>query len=228
MIARVLPAGDSAWLVELPERIDPVVNARAIEIARAVEQSALPVTDVVVGYRSVMVYVDPLAPGAAGTAALLETIAAAPSVETATEGTIVDVPVCYDEPCGPDLADVASFGGCSIDDVIAWHLAREYRVFVVGFVPGFAYMASVDPRIAAPRRSSPRVKVPAGSVAVAAGQTGIYPAATPGGWNIIGRCPIRPYDPDRNAPFLFHAGDRVRFHRISSADYRASTEWGDT
>jgi len=227
MTARVLPAGDSAWLVELPERIDPAVNARAIEIARAVERSALPITDVVVGYRSVMVYVDPLRKGADAAAATLEAIAASPPHDAGTAGARVEVPVCYDDPYGPDLGDVAAFGGCSIDDVIAFHLAREYRVFVVGFVPGFAYMASVDPRIAAPRRSSPRLKVPRGSVAVAAGQTGIYPAATPGGWNVIGRCPVRPYDPDRASPFLCRAGDRVRFHRVSPDEYRARTEWGD-
>ena len=227
MIARVLPAGDSAWLVELPERIDPDVNARAIEIARAVEQSALPFIDVVVGYRSVMVYVDPLAEGAAGVPAALEAIAAAPPMAAGASGAQLDVPVCYDDPFGPDLADVAAFAHGSIDDVIASHLASEYRVFVVGFVPGFAYMAAVDPRIAAPRRSSPRVRVPAGSVAIAAGQTGIYPAPTPGGWNIIGRCPVRPYDPQRAAPFLLHPGDRVRFRRISVEEYRAATEWGD-
>ena len=94
-------------------------------------------------------------------------------------------------------------------------------------MPGFAYMASVDPRIAAPRRSSPPLRVPAGSVAVAAGQTGIYPAETPGGWSLIGRSPIRPYNPDRQEPFLFHPGDRVSFRRITEAAYRATTEWGD-
>jgi inhibitor of KinA len=107
------------------------------------------------------------------------------------------------------------------------HLAREYRVFVVGFVPGFAYMASVDPRIAAPRRTSPRLRVPAGSVAVAAGQTGVYPAETPGGWSLIGRCPVKPYDADRAEPFMFHPGDRVRFTRISESAYRATSQWGD-
>jgi inhibitor of KinA len=85
----------------------------------------------------------------------------------------------------------------------------------------------VDPRIAAPRRSSPRVKVPRGSVAIGAGQTGIYPAETPGGWNLIGRTPVRPYAPDRSQPFLFRLGDRVRFKRISGSEYRAATEWGD-
>jgi KipI family sensor histidine kinase inhibitor len=224
---RVLPAGDSAWLIELPERIDPAVNARAIEIASLLEDAPLPIEDIVVGYRSVMVYVDPLAPAAAGAEAVLQRIAASAGSGAAVVGPERHVPVCYDGDCAPDLADVAAFAGCSADDVMARHLARDYRVYVVGFVPGFAYMATVDPSIAAPRRASPRPKVPPGSVGIAAGQTGIYPAATPGGWHLVGRCPIRPFDSSRRDPFLFHPGDRVRFHRISAAEYRAVTQWGD-
>lgn len=224
---RVLAAGDSGWLIELPERIDAEVNTRAIRIARAVERSGLPITDVVVGYRSVMVYVDPLAETAATVERRLEDIAADPPGADAAAARTVDVPVCYDGAFGPDLQDIAAFAQCSVEEVIRRHLALEYRVFVVGFVPGFAYMASVDPTIAAPRRASPRLKVPPGSVAIAAGQTGIYPAETPGGWSLIGRCPVRPYDPDRPEPFLFHPGDSVRFRRISESAYRSSTEWGD-
>lgn len=227
MSVRVLPAGDSAWLIELPERIDAAVNARAIGIARFVEAAGLPVTDVVVGYRSVMVYIDPLAAGAGEVEARLREIATAERAGAIAPGPLVDAPVCYDGPYGPDLGDIAAFAKCSIDEVIALHLGLEYRVFVVGFVPGFAYMAPVDPRIAAPRRTSPRLKVPAGSVAVAAGQTGVYPAETPGGWNLIGRCPIKPYDAARAEPFMFHPGDRVRFHRISETAYRDTTQWGD-
>lgn len=224
---RVRAAGDSGWLIELPDRIDAEVNTRAIRIARAVEQSGLPVTDVVVGYRTVMVYVDPLAEAAGRVERRLHEIAADPPDADTSPGAFLEIPVCYDDPFGPDLEDVATFAGCSIDEVIQRHLAPQYRVFVVGFVPGFAYMASVDPRIAAPRRASPRLKVPPGSVAIAAGQTGIYPADTPGGWSLIGRCPIRPYDPDRAEPFLFRPGDTVRFTRISEADYRAASQWGD-
>ena len=227
MDTRILPAGDSAWSIELPERLDETINRRAIQIAKAVESADLPVTDVVVGYRSVMVYIDPLDARARNMdRQLREILAETPETEPVT-GALVDVPVCYDDPFGPDLADVAAFGKCDVEEVIARHLAVVYRVFVVGFVPGFAYMAPVDPRIAAPRRSSPRLKVPAGSVAVAAGQTGIYPAETPGGWSLIGRCPVRPYDADRVEPFLFHPGDRVRFHRISADEYRSRTQWGD-
>jgi inhibitor of KinA len=227
MNARVLAAGDSGWLIELPERIDADVNARAIQIARAVQSAKLPVNDIVVGYRSVMVYIDPLSDQADTVERALRDIAASAPLQAAVSGPLVKVPVCYDGPYGPDLAGVAAFARCSVDEVIERHLSVEYRVYVVGFVPGFAYMASVDPRIAAPRRSSPRLRVPAGSVAVAAGQTGIYPADTPGGWSLIGRSPVRPYNPDRPEPFLFHPGDRVSFRRITEADYRASTEWGD-
>jgi KipI family sensor histidine kinase inhibitor len=222
---RILRAGDSAWLIELPERIDAAVNAQAIRIAHAVESAGLPVTDVVVGYRSVMVYVDPFV--AAPVETRLHEIAAAASPEEGDTGALVTVPACYDGSYGPDLGDVAAFGRCSIDEVIDLHLRLEYRVFVVGFVPGFAYMAPVDPRIAAPRRASPRLKVPAGSVAVAAGQTGVYPAETPGGWHLIGRCPVKPYDAERAEPFLFHPGDRVRFQRISASDYKQASQWGD-
>jgi KipI family sensor histidine kinase inhibitor len=230
---RILPAGDSGWLIELPERIDADINRRAIQIARAIEDSragagdGLPVTDVVVGYRSVMVYVDPLADSPESVERRLHEIAASASEGASDAGGLVEVPVCYEGAYAPDLADVAAFAGCTTDDVVVRHLGRDYRVFVVGFVPGFAYMASVDPSIAAPRRSSPRLAVPAGSVAIASGQTGIYPAPTPGGWNLIGRCPIKPYDPDRDPPFLFHPGDTVRFVRISESAYRTSTQWDD-
>lgn len=228
MDARVVPAGDAAWLVELPERIDPVVNARAIDIAARVKRARMPfVLDVVIGYRSVMVYVDPMAEDAATIEPRLRAIAGEPAAETLEQGSAVEVPVCYDGPFAPDLPDVAAFARCGVAEVIERHLAVEYRVFVIGFVPGFAYMAAVDPRIAAPRRASPRVNVPRGSVGIAAGQTGIYPAETPGGWNLIGRTPIRPYAADRFEPFLFRPGDRVRFKRITESEYRAMTEWGD-
>ena len=177
MDVRIQPAGDSGWLIELPERIDAGVNERAIDIAHAIERAALPVTDIVVGYRTVMVFVDPLDPQVSGIDARLRAIAAAPPSGTPAAGAIVDVPVCYDGAYGPDLGDVAAFGRCSPDDVIALHLARQYRVFMVGFVPGFAYLAPVDPRIAAPRRSSPRLKVPPGSVAEAWSVT-LAPALT--------------------------------------------------
>jgi inhibitor of KinA len=226
---RIVPAGDSAWLIELADRLDPEVNARALDIAARVQAARLQaVTDIVVGYRSVMVHVRPLLEARAPVLPALHHIMveqrpadAAPAARTVT------IPVCYGGDLGPDLPDVAAFARLSVDEAVQRHHAREYRVYMVGFVPGFAYMATVDPAIAAPRRSTPRLRVPRGSVAVASGQTGIYPDETPGGWNIIGRCPIKPYDPARDEPFLLRAGDHVKFDRIDIGTYREMSEWGD-
>jgi inhibitor of KinA len=129
------------------------------------------------------------------------------------------VPVCYGGEFGPDLAAVAAFGGVAAADVIRLHAARTYRVYMLGFVPGFAYMGTVDERIAAPRRAEPRPRVPAGSVGIAGSQTGIYPSSTPGGWQLVGRTPIAPFDLSRARPFLFDAGVSVRFHPIEPAEY---------
>jgi inhibitor of KinA len=229
MDARILPAGDSAWLIELPDRLDPDVNARAVDIAARIQARRLPaISDVVVGYRTVMVYVRPLVESDAPVVPMLEHILTERrETRASTVGTVVAIPVCYGGVLGPDLSDVAAFARIAADDVVRRHCAREYRVYMVGFVPGFAYMAEVDPAIAAPRRGTPRLRVPRGSVAIASQQTGIYPDETPGGWNIIGRCPLRPYDPSRTEPFLLRAGDRVRFDPIDLDAYCAMTQWED-
>ena len=170
--------------------------------------------DVVVGYCSVTVYFDPLRMDAAWLEAEVRALAerTAGAGEPA-EGRLIEVPVCYGGEYGPDLADVAAFAGCSVDEVDRAALRRRrIASIMVGFVPGFAYMASVDPRIAAPRRTTPRTAVPAGSVAVAAGQTGVYPSETPGGWHLIGRTPVKPYDAVARGAVPLQPGDRVRFH----------------
>jgi inhibitor of KinA len=220
---RIVAAGEAALVVELPERIDPELNAWCVALSRSlVSRLGTIVRDVVVGYCSVTVYFDPLRVDAAWLEGEVGASAEILDAETAAEGAVIDVPVCYGGDMGPDLADVAAFATCSEAEAIDLHAGREYRVYMVGFVPGFAYMAEVEPRIAAPRRASPRTAVPAGSVAIAGGQTGIYPAVTPGGWNIIGRTPLRPYDPDRPEPFLFRSGDRVRFRPVSDQELRQS------
>jgi inhibitor of KinA len=133
--------------------------------------------------------------------------------------TPVRIPVCYDAELGPDLAAVASFAGVSEADVVRVHTGATYRVFMLGFVPGFAYLGTVDERIAMPRRAAPRVRVPAGSVGIAGAQTGVYPAETPGGWQLIGRTPLKPFDPLREDPFLMKSGDAVQFFAIDRAEY---------
>jgi inhibitor of KinA len=217
---RILPAGDAALVVDLPARVDPDLNNWCVTLARELKATlGTAVRDLVVGYSTLTVYYDPLEVDAAWLESEIQTVAEELEVSGAHEGAVVDVPVCYGGEFGPDLSEVARFAGCSEQEVIDLHTGRDYRVYLVGFVPGFAYMAEVDPRIAMPRRASPRTEVPAGSVAIAAAQTGVYPSVTPGGWNILGRTPLRPYNPDRAEPFLFRPGDRVRFHAIGLSEF---------
>jgi inhibitor of KinA len=217
---RIVPAGDAALLVELPPRIDPATNARVVALGRAVrERFGHAVRDVVVGYCSVTLYFDPLQTDAGWLESEVRALAESVPDSAAKDGRLIDVPVCYGAEYGPDLADVAGFAHGSEDDVIALHTGVTYRVYLIGFVPGLPYLASVDPRLALPRRTSPRTLVPAGSVAVAAGQTTIYPSDTPGGWHLIGRTRVKPYDPSRAEPFLFKPGDRVRFRAIDRAEF---------
>jgi len=200
-----------------PLRPDVIVNAAAFTGVR----------DVVPTYRSVTVFFDPLRTDYRGLLEWLEREIDRLTGRPIAEPPSISVPVCYGGELGPDLAAVAAFANRSPQDVIAIHASATYRVFMLGFMPGFAYMGVVDPRIAMPRRSAPRVRVPCGAVGIAGEQTGIYPAETPGGWQLIGRTPLPPFDPDRPEPFLFHPGDRVRFRRIAETEYARATEWGD-
>lgn len=217
---RIVPAGDSAVVVEFEARIDPVVNARAIALADAVQSANLAgVRDVVPTYRSVAIYFDPLRTDYDALLKRLQVDARQTPDSAADVREPIRIPVCYGGDFGPDLDDVATFAGGTVDDVIRLHAGATYRVFMVGFVAGFAYMGTVAERIAMPRHGAPRVRVPIGSVGIAGVQTGVYPAETPGGWRLIGRTPLKPFDADRNEPFLMRAGDSVQFFPISRTEY---------
>ena len=203
-------AGDAAVLLELEAVIDPHVNARAVAIAAVVRALHIEsVRDVVSTFRSVAVHFDPVLADVDVIRTALRDAARAQMPDPT--GTLVEVPVAYGGENGPDLAEVAAFADAPEQVVIDRHAAREYRVFMLGFMPGFAYMGVVDDSIAAPRRSTPRMKVPAGSVGIAGKQTGIYPRVSPGGWQLIGRTALRTFDAYRESPSLFAPGDRVRF-----------------
>jgi len=211
---RVVAAGDSVVIAEFEERIDPEINARAVALAQLIRASRLQgLRDVVPSYRSVAVYFDPLRTDYARLLSLLEDAAARAISPDVPERKPIQVPVRYGGKEGPDLSFIASRTGLSEDEVVDIHCATTYRVYMLGFLPGFAYMGTVDSRIAVPRRAVPRVRVPACSVGLAGQQTGIYPVDSPGGWLVIGRSLLKPYDPTRRDPFLFQAGDPVCFHR---------------
>jgi len=223
---RIVAAGDAAVIVELENRIDPVVNETAIALAKAIQTAAVPgVRDVVPTYRSVAIHFDPLRTDYDALVARVNTWMEDGS--HSLEGTRrpngdpspVRVPVCYAGEFGPDLSDVAAFAAVSEAEAVRLHTSRIYRVFMLGFMPGFPYMGIVDQRIAAPRLSTPRVRVPVGSVGIAGMQTGIYSVSTPGGWRIIGRTPLKPFDVSRGEPVLFKPGDAVQFYAIDPGEY---------
>ena len=217
---RIVAAGDSALIVEFEERIDPAVNARVIALAQALQSAAVPgVRDVVPTFRSVAVYFDPLRTNYDALVGRIEREARRDVGSSGAARPPIAIPVCYGGELGPDLPNVAAFARMPEPDVIALHAANIYRVFMLGFVAGFAYMGIVDARIAVPRHSTPRVRVPLGSVGIAGVQTGIYPAETPGGWQLIGRTPVKPFDATRPEPFLMKAGDNVRFTAIDRTEY---------
>ena len=208
---RISPLGDSALTVTLGEGISEKLSDEVVAEAQVIgESEILGVVDVVPAYASVTVHYDPLRVGYADLRSRLLALASSglPTAVGNPASRSHAVQVRYD---GEDLADVAARVGMTIDDVIAIHSATEYRVFVIGFVPGFAYLGVLDPRLVIPRREAPRKRVPAGSVAIAEAQTGIYPSATPGGWHLIGTTDVRMFDPSRSEPALFAVGDRVRF-----------------
>ena len=221
---RLLPLGEQGLVVELGDTIDPEVNAWVHRLAAVVRTEALAgVTELVPTYRSLLIIFDPLC---ITRIELTERITrlAAPVESAALPGAasrVVRVPVCYGGEFGPDLEFVARHAGLSIDEVIALHAAREYPVYLLGFTPGFPYLGGLDPLLATPRLDSPRARIPAGSVAIGGVQTGIYPVESPGGWRLVGRTPLRLFDPRRPAPFLLAPGDGLRFVPIADAAFDA-------
>jgi KipI family sensor histidine kinase inhibitor len=216
----IVLVGDSSVLVEFEARIDPAVNERVLRFAERVRTAALAgVRDVVPTFRSVAVYFDPLRTHYEALVRRLDEEAAEDDGPGRAEEEPLAVPVCYGGEFGPDLDRIATHAGLAPEDVIARHAAVTYRVFMLGFLPGFAYMGLLDARIATPRHGTPRLRVARGSVGIAGRQTGIYPADTPGGWQILGRTPLRAFDLARPSPFSFKAGDHVRFVPVSAVAY---------
>lgn len=212
-----VPLGDSALQIVFGDRIDPAANRRVLALADALAD--LPgVADRVPAYASLTLHYDPLRWSAER---LIEAVRPHLAATEAAErpGSLLRVPVCYGGEFGPDLAALARHCGMSESAAIALHSGTEYRVHFLGFAPGFPYLGGLDPALAMPRHAVPRAVVPAGAVGVAGAQTGIYPQAGPGGWQILGRTPLRLFDPRREPPCLLAPGDRLRFAPIGPEEF---------
>jgi KipI family sensor histidine kinase inhibitor len=219
---RLLFLGDAALTVEFGNEIDPSVNDMVIAFADLLRAEAWEgITDIVPTYRSVTIHLDPHSLDVNRLSDMLLQLRRSTSQHAAPSGTQHTIPVHYGGESGPDLEDVASFGNLSIAEAIRLHSSVTYRVYMLGFSPGFPYLGSVPAPIAMPRLITPRSKVPAGSVGIAGRQTGIYPTATPGGWRLIGRTPTALYRPTKARPFLLSPGDLVRFEPITREEFNS-------
>jgi len=232
--ARIEPLGDGALLIRLGDRIDFEINRATIAVAAALHAARLPgVLDIAPAYASVCVRYDPArwargdderSPYACITAALgtmLRDDGHEGRAAAASDIECIEIPVCYGAEFGPDLGDVAAHAGLEPDEVIARHAGADYRVAMLGFMPGFAYLLGLDSRLHAPRRASPRTRVPTGAVAIGGAQTGIYPRELPGGWQLIGRTPRKLFDAGSDQPALLQPGQPVRFRAIDADEYAA-------
>src|SRR6267378_522259 len=203
---RTHPLGDAALLAELGTRLDTALNTRAIALANALKRRR-DVRQAVAGYASVTVHFDPDQTTHDALAAAIQRLASK-RPPMAEPGRLHRIPVVYD---GPDLEAVAAILGLTPAQIAEIHSKPIYRVFLVGFVPGWAYLGPLPQELELPRRHVPRTQVPAGSVAIAGRQSGIYPLPTPGGWHLIGRTSVKLFLPEADPPCLFRAGDRVKF-----------------
>lgn len=219
MHVRFLVSGDTAVVVEFGDRIDRALSDRVLRLSSLV-RAANPrgLVETVPTCRSLMVHYDPLAIDSETIIAEIEKLIDQTG-GTTQQAKLWRIAACYAESHAPDLAEVAERTGMSAEEVIRVHVETCFHVYMIGFSPGFAYMGDLPQSLALPRRVDPRIKVPAGSIAIAAGQTGIYPVESPGGWHLIGATPIRLFDLRSTRPSLLSAGDKVRFDPIGASEF---------
>lgn len=228
----ITPLGDSALLLRVSENFDSEKTiALVFRTLHQLEAAQIPgIVELAPAYTTIAIFYDPVAIVDAGTppdgirALLEEEIANALRTSAkikSREPRKLEIPVCYDREFGFDLEHVAQRARLSVAQVVDLHSGADYRVRCIGFTPGFPFLSGLPQALATPRRATPRKEVPAGSVGIGGGQTGIYPLKSPGGWNVIGRTPVRLFDPAKNPPSLLSSGDRVRFHAISREEFDA-------
>ena len=225
----VCPVGDTGLLVSFEQRIAQSVGAAAAALNARVAAAAIPgVVETVPAFASLLIFYDPLVTEYNAVADAVQKLARAPgSVTAAEEGRLVEIPVCYGGTFGPDLPFVAEHAGLTEKEVMELHAGREYRIYMLGFLPGFPYLGGLDERLFTPRLDSPRTAIPAGSVGIGGEQTGVYPIASPGGWQLIGRTPLKLFDPS-SGRLPYAAGDRIRFCPITQDEFDAIAQKEET
>lgn len=225
---RFLAAGDTALVVEFGTEVDPVINHRVMRLGEAMRAAGIEgLVDLVPTFRSLMVHYDPTV---VHRSALEERVRDLlhDAGEAKATGRLWRIPTLYGGKHGPDLEEIAERTGLDIDTVVERHSSVEYEVYMMGFLPGLPYLGILHDDLALPRRTEPRVRVPAGSVAMATNLTNVYPSESPGGWHILGRTPVELFDLRRDVPILLQAGDRIRFEPIGEDRFREIRELAQT
>jgi len=221
-------AGDQGLLVEYGEAIDPAINRKVRSVAIAVDQERLPgIIEYIPTYRSLIILYDPAITDAQKLQAALLALEERLTTIEIPPPNIVEIPVCYGGELGPDIDFVAECHNLTVDEVIRIHSEPEYPIYMIGFTPGFPFLGGLPEILHTPRLATPRKVVPAGSVGIANAQTGIYPIDSPGGWQLIGRTPLKLFDSKRTTPFLLKAGDRLKFKTITFEEYNRLKQGGD-
>ena len=226
---KLLLLGDSAVSAQFGEEICPEINQQVTALRDALEEAAAKgeiqgLGEMVPTYCALLINYNPLVLSYDELSAKLEELSQGLVVKSDTDRQVVEIPVAYGGEYGPDLAEVAAAHGMTEQQVIDIHSQPEYPIYMLGFVAGFPYLGGMSEKIATPRKESPRLKIEAGSVGIAGSQTGIYSVESPGGWQIIGRTPLKLYDADREQPVLLSAGQYIKFKPISGAEYEAMTK----
>lgn len=224
---RFIPVNESSLLISFGDVIHEEVHAQVMKAKALIEANPFNgFVETVPAYTTLAVYYNMVEVEkknetvSATVQQILQQILETDATDQLTStGALVEIPVCYDLSLAPDLNTTAEALNLSVEKLINIHSGKTYNVFMIGFTPGFPYMGSVDERIFTQRKTQPRLKVEPGSVAITGNQTGIYPFATPGGWNIIGRTPLLLFDRNRSNPFLLKAGDEVKFKQISKEEF---------
>jgi len=218
--ARFRIAGDSGLLVEYGDGIDPEINARVRSMDMVLASDPLEgVREVIPTYRSLLIIYDPLKTDPDQLSQALVGLESRLDEITIPAPDTVEIPVCYGGDHGPDIAHVAQANGLAVEDVIRLHSETVYSIYMIGFTPGFCFLGGLPDKLHTPRLETPRMRVPAGSVGIANAQTGIYPLTSPGGWQLIGRTPVRLFAPEKESPFIYKTGDSIRFVPISPERY---------
>jgi KipI family sensor histidine kinase inhibitor len=223
---RYLPFGDSALIIEFNDAISPEANQKVLALNQALSKANIAgVEETVPTYRSLLIRYNPLKTTYEQLVFQIKDIEKnLNKLAVETEGRRIVVPVVYGGEYGPDIGFVAQYHGITEEMVVKLHSEKEYRVYMIGFVAGFPYLGEVPDKIATPRLETPRLKVPAGSVGIAEKQTGIYPCEAPGGWRIIGRTPLKLFNPLQQPPALLRPGDIVKFKPISESEFKTIEE----